>query len=150
MISRILEEDQTMLYNKWVSGIASRDLKGQAVTLDDIVSKYNNDVNGDKARPELPYPLTLFTDLIGEVYIKMRDMQEKINVANTYPIVKENENGKIALIRINKKAEEIKKILIAMTDDLGLITKGYGAPKGLTTEKPKIKSKNKQKFKNKS
>jgi len=122
----VLTEDQTMLYNKWVSGIATRDLKGQQVTMSDIIDKFNNDVNGDKAPPQLPYPLTLFTDSIGEIYIKLLEMQDKIVMAEDYPVVQENEFGKVALIRIRKKSEKMKRILIAMTNDLNLILSTYG------------------------
>ena len=52
----MFNEDTQMIYNRWVSGIASRDLKGQTLTVDDLIQKYSP--QGSTLAPKnLPYPL---------------------------------------------------------------------------------------------
>ncbi len=71
MKSPILFEDATMYYNKWVQGIASRDLASQKIGLKELIDKNDEHMdqspNTAKAEPVMPYPIPNAVSVLGEL-----------------------------------------------------------------------------------
>jgi len=66
----MFNEDSQMIYNRWVSGIASRELKGQTLTVDDLIQKYSP--QGSTLAPKnLPYPLDKIFESLADNFVKL-------------------------------------------------------------------------------
>lgn len=87
--------EEIMQYNKWVSGIASRELGSERVTLRDLfnksVNQYPNDVKADKV---MPYPIPSIIEQLGDLYINACNANNMFKTALNNPVVKENESAK--------------------------------------------------------
>lgn len=121
-----ISEDDTMMYNKWVQGIATRDLKGNNIVLSDLKqqSDSQNYTNSDVGAPnirlpkKLPYPLdTIYDDLAGFV-VAYSNILEKLKKGSENPITKEKDKEKYEqIIAEFKKVEIIIKDSVNMFDD---------------------------------
>jgi len=101
-----------MNYNKWVSGIASRELATQRVSLKDLFSKtvqqHPNDVKADKA---LPYPITNTIEQLGDLYIKAGNSIVLFKLALKNPVIQKNKDAKEKILNIINKMQQIVDIL---------------------------------------
>ena len=110
-----INEDSTMLYNKWVAGIAKRDLQPEVITVNDIVNRFRN--RYDKP-VQLPYPLDRILDFIGDLFIKCSDFRRQLAMSVNNPVIKDNKD-KIATVRaMNTKIQKIQDQLLTFTDEL--------------------------------
>lgn len=114
----VLSEDSAMLYNKWVSGIAKRDLQPEVITVDDIVNRFRNT---DKAPPILPYPLDKILDFIGDLFVKCADFRRTLASSVSNPLIKDSKNKIQAIRSLNEKIKKIQDILMSCTDELNKI-----------------------------
>lgn len=112
-MGNLLSEDNTMMYNRWVQGIASRDLNGQNVTLSDLKQTADNQnyTTSDVGSPRinlpdtLPFPLdSLYNDLAGFV-TNYTNITTKLTNALGNPSVNKRDKR-----RIEMTLEEFKKI----------------------------------------
>jgi len=104
--------EEILQYNKWTSGVASRELATQRVTLKDLFNKtvYQNpnDVRADKV---LPYPIPSTIEQLGDLYIKTGNSIQLFKQSLKNPIIQKNKDAKIKIISILKRLEIINKIL---------------------------------------
>lgn len=104
--------EEIMQYNKWVSGIASRELGSQRVTLRDLfdksVNQFPNDAKADKV---LPYPLPSVIEQLGDLYINACNASNMFKGALNNPVVKENESAKESIKIVAAKLDTIIKEL---------------------------------------
>lgn len=114
----VLSEDSTMLYNKWVSGIAKRDLQPEVITIDDIINRFRNT---DKAPPILPYPLDKMLDFIGDLFVKCADLRRTLASSVNNPIIKDSKNKIQAVRLLNEKIKKIQDELLSCTAELNKI-----------------------------
>jgi len=105
----LLSEDNQMMYNKWVSGIAKREAPADVITVDDVVNRFRNDLSG-RAPRQLPFPLTLLLDFIGNIFIQTADLRRTLVDSIHYPIIKDKEKRVKAVKILNKKMKEIQDI----------------------------------------
>jgi len=115
---RILFEDATSYYNKWVSGQAAREFATQKVSLKDIVKKNEEhseqSPNGAKAEPVLPYPIPNAVTALGEVSISLSNTLGLFRAALKNPTVQEHPETKAevttvinALLRASQEINEM-------------------------------------------
>jgi len=110
--------EEVMQYNKWVSGIASRELASQRVTLKDLfdksVNQYPNDAKADKL---VPYPLPSVVEQLGDLYINACNAKNMFKNSLTNPVIQENEPAKKYVIIVVKSLDiiinELKNIIHA-------------------------------------
>ena len=97
-----ISEDDKMMYNRWVQGIATRDLKGNNILLSDLKqqSGTQNYTNSDVGAPnyklpkKLPYPLdTIYDDLAGFI-VSYSNILEKLKRGAENPITKGKDKEK--------------------------------------------------------
>ena len=110
--------EEIMQYNKWVSGIASRELASQRVTLKDLFDKTTDQSpNNAKADKPLPYPLPSVIEQLGDLYINACNSQMLFKQALENPVVKKNETAKeqchFVLKKLNNIIDELKSIIDA-------------------------------------
>ena len=78
-----LFEDTTMAYNRWVQGIASRELTASRVGLSDILDDKKAKPLGSKVVKDIPLHPTLSKtpELVGTMLISLSNMEAKIRMA---------------------------------------------------------------------
>lgn len=113
-----LNEDSSMIYNKWVSGIAKRDLDSDVITVNDIVDRFRNRTEAPKI---LPYPLNYILDFLGELFVQSANLRRLLAQSINNPIVKENKEKILAVKEINEKMDKIQQIIFSVTEDLNKI-----------------------------
>jgi len=110
-----INEDSTMLYNKWVSGIAKRDLQPEVITVNDIINRFRN--RYDKP-VQLPYPLDKILDFVGDMFVKCADFRRQLALSVNNPVIKDSKD-KIQTVReLNTKIQKIQDQLLTFTDEL--------------------------------
>ena len=111
MKQRLLFEE-VMNFNKWVSGIASRELASQKVTLKDLFDKgVNQSLNSAKVDKVLPYPLPNVIEQIGELYLYTTNSKRLFKTALSNSVIKNNKAAKEKVIEIYKKLDQIEQII---------------------------------------
>ena len=114
----VLNEDSRMLYNKWVRGIATRELQPEVITIDDIVNRFRNNNN---APVVLPYPLDKFLDFIGDIFVKCADLRRTLGQSVNSPLIKDKVDKIQAVRRLNDKIQKIQDQLFSCTEELNKI-----------------------------
>jgi len=110
-----LWEDSSQMYNKWVSGIAKRDLQPELITVADIVNRFRNNSQAPKT---FPFPLENLLNLLGDIFIQCANTRRLLASSFSNPVIKDD-SGKIKAIReLNAKMDKIQNELIACTDAL--------------------------------
>jgi len=105
--------EEVMQYNKWVSGIASRDLSTQRVTLSDIFDTDKNpQIPGAvKAGNDLPYPLKNVMNQLGDLYVNSSNSVELFKQALNNPNIKFNDEAKEYVVFAIKKLTAIQNAI---------------------------------------
>lgn len=112
-----ISEDNTMMYNRWVQGIATRDLKGNNIMMSDLkkVSDTQNYTNSDIGYPfiqcpkKLPFPLDTIYDDIAGFLIDYSNIMEKLTRSLQNPVTTGEDRVKIE--DTIKKFKGIEKII---------------------------------------
>jgi hypothetical protein len=118
--TKMIKEDNQMMYNKWVSGIAKKEAPPEVITVDDIQNRYRNNFNY-RAPSQLPFPLNNFLDFLGNLFVKSADMRRTLGHAVHYPIIKEGENKIEAIKKLNEKLNRIQDIIYSCTEELNIL-----------------------------
>jgi len=123
MKKKLLFED-VMNFNKWVSGIASREFNPQHITLKDLFNKttdqHPNDATPDKP---LPYPLPNVIEQLGNLYVNAYNAKVLFDNALNNPVVQQNSSAKESVLYIkdelDKITESIKRIISVTKKPVG-------------------------------
>lgn len=114
----ILFEDATKYYNKWVSGIASREFATQRARFKDIIGKNadytDQSPNTAKADPVMPYPIPNAVAALGEIVTGTSSALAMFRAALKNPAIKDDKKARAEIIRIINTLKNI-------TDDLGTL-----------------------------
>lgn len=107
-----------MQYNKWVSGIASRELGSQRVTLRDLFDKSVNQSPDDaKADKALPYPLPSVIEQLGELFLNAENSMNLFKTSLNNPVIQKNPEAKKQVEFMVKKLDVVMKILKTLFRD---------------------------------
>lgn len=110
-----LNEDSQMLYNKWVRGIATRQLQPEIITISDIINRFRNNNQAPKV---LPYPLDKIVDFFGDIFVKCADLRRTLAQGAGSPLIKDKAE-KIKTIReLNQDIQEIQEKIFTCTEKL--------------------------------
>lgn len=118
--AKLLNEDNEMMYNKWVSGIAKREAPPEVITVADIQNRFRNN-SVYRAPAQLPYPLTNFLDFLGNLFVKSADMRRSLGIAVNYPLIKEGKDKVDAIKTLNEKLNKIQEIIYSCTEELNVL-----------------------------
>lgn len=113
-----LNEDSSMIYNKWVAGIAKRELDSDVITVNDIIDRFRNRTVAPKI---LPYPLNSMLDMLGELFVQAANLRRLLQTSVSNPLIKEKKEKIIAVRDINEKMDKIQQIIFSVTEDLNKI-----------------------------
>lgn len=99
----ILFEDATSYYNKWVQGIASRELGSQKIGLKDILKQneehLDQNPNFAKAGNEMPYPIPNAVSILGDVIVYTSNSLNLFRQSLKNPALKDKKaRGQVILI----------------------------------------------------
>lgn len=107
-MKRKLLFDEVMNYNKWTSGMASRELGTQRVTLKDLFDKNVSQFPDDaKAEKVLPYPLPSVIEQLGELYINAGNAKMLFKNSLNNPVIQNNKEAKEQVIIVVSKLSNI-------------------------------------------
>lgn len=107
-MKRKLLFDEVMNYNKWTSGMASRELGSQRVTLKDLFDKNVSQFPDDaKAEKVLPYPLPSVIEQLGELYINAGNAKMLFKNSLNNPVIQNNKEAKEQVIIVVSKLSNI-------------------------------------------
>lgn len=118
--STFLNEDSQNIYNKWVSGIAKKEAPSEVITVDDIINRYRNNSNY-QAPQDIPYPITLFLDFLGNLFIKTSELRHSLGKAVTFPIFKSSKKKIKAIKILNEKLKKIQEIIYSCSEELNAL-----------------------------
>lgn len=112
MKKKLLFEDATMYYNKWVQGIAGREFGTQRLRFKDIVNA-NQDhesqsPNTAKADNVIPYPLPNTVSIFGDLIIHTSNALTMFKSSLKNPAIKKNKQMEE---EINEIIDTLKKSL---------------------------------------
>jgi hypothetical protein len=110
--------EEVMNYNKWTSGIASRELATQRVTLKDLFDKtVDQDPNNARSDKPLPYPLPNVISQLGDLYINACNARMLFRASLENPVVQKNvaakEQIKTVIDKLSNIILELKQIFYA-------------------------------------
>jgi hypothetical protein len=117
---KILQEDDTKIYNKWVKGIAKQDAPSQVITVDDVINRYRNTLSYE-APKNLPHGLDKLLDQVGRIFGMCADVRLSLSKSLSNPVVNQHKHRVKAVKTINDKMEKIQEILFSTTEDMNKI-----------------------------
>ena len=105
--------EEILNYNKWVSGIASRELASQRVTLKDLFNNpyIDQNPNDSVADPVMPFPLQPVIEQIGNLYINACNAKELFKNSLVNPVIADNKIAKEVVKEIVGKLDAIIDII---------------------------------------
>jgi hypothetical protein len=115
---KVLFEDTVSYYNKWVSGLASREFNAQRLKFKDLFST-NHDLtdqspNDAKAGNVLPFPLPNIVSTLGDLTTNMSNSISAFSEALKHPNVKDDLKARkeieIILTALKKAQHEINQV----------------------------------------
>lgn len=110
-----LWEDSSMMYNKWVSGIAKRDLQPEVITVSDIVNRFRNNSQAPK---NFPFPLQNLLNLLGDIFVQCANTRRLLASSFSNPIIKDDAKKIKAIRQLNAKIDKIQNELFTCTEEL--------------------------------
>jgi len=110
-----INEDTSMIYNKWVSGIAKREFQPEVITVADIINRFRNN---QQAKKILPYPLNNILDFLGEIFVQCANLRGLLNQSFKNPVIKETSEKIKAIRSLNEKLDKIQNIIFSCTEEL--------------------------------
>jgi hypothetical protein len=117
---KILEEDDTKIYNKWVKGIAKQDAPSQVITVDDVINRHRNSLSYE-APKNLPYGLDNLLDQIGRIFGMCAEVRLSLSKSMSNPVINQHTYRIKAVNTINDKMEKIQEMLFSTTEDMNKI-----------------------------
>jgi len=119
----MFNEDTQMIYNRWVSGIATRELKGQTLTVDDLIKKYSPE--GAYLAPKtLPYPLDKIFESLADNFTKLSNSKMICEMSKNNPLIGSKKEKLAQLEQVIEKIQKAQKILEETVDPLNKILEG--------------------------
>lgn len=122
MKRNVLFEDAVNYYNRWVRGIASRDLATQNIKLKEILNKdtefADQHPNLSQADQQLPYPMDNSIAVLGNLAINVSNALTLYREALKNPALKENKKIKGEVILTIKALKRIQCIFGLLFDRL--------------------------------
>ncbi len=80
--SGVVFEDTTMAYNRWVQGIASRELGATQTPVRDLLDKKKSQMPGETNAPKTPHPILDNTpEIVGNAILALSCIQQKLKQA---------------------------------------------------------------------
>ncbi len=111
----ILFEDTVSHYNKWVQGIASRDLASQKIGFKDIVRKnethLDQNPNLSKAEPTMPHPIPNAVSVLGDLITQTSNAINLFRQSLRNPVLQNNKKAKAEISVILQELKLSMKVL---------------------------------------
>ena len=107
---KVIYEDLVQYANNWTSGTHSgSEIQPKKLTVMDILKQDTDDSN-HKSPVVLPHQLSTFVDQLGDVYVKIVELQQQVVKAYNTSLAKDTKNIKTDLQKIYKALEKQKKL----------------------------------------
>lgn len=118
MSKKVVFEDATMSYNRWVQGIASREQNSGKVTLFDLFDKQTRQFPGSqKEEVYIPPTLSNISTLLGNIVVNNANLQDKMRQTWSMPFCKEHKSHREIVKSAYEKMKQIDQIIQQITKD---------------------------------
>jgi len=107
---KMCEDAQMYSADRYVAGIASRDLKSNPVSLADLYGRQEQYPNKQNVARVTPSELTNIIDQLGQLYLVCENLFAKYNLALNNPTIKNKALLKLALLIVRKMYDATKKL----------------------------------------
>ena len=112
---KMCEDTQMVTGDRYVAGIASRDLKANPITLNGLFGNQGQNPNNVKVNRAVPFELTNVYDLSEHIFLCCDELYSKLSQANTNPTIKKKGLYlKFAKLLTKKIFELNKKLALAL------------------------------------
>ena len=104
-------EDTTMAYNRWVQGVASRELNATKVGMGDIIGKTSRP---DKPKKPLHPLLDKAPETLGGIVLNLNNLRQKIKLALDSNLARKERNKVILerlLVKVNRNLRFINSLI---------------------------------------
>jgi hypothetical protein len=108
------EDTQMYSGDRYVAGIASRDLKANPITLNSLYTKNLQNPNTVNVQRATPAELTNVFDLLGNIFLSCENLHTKINEAIGNPTIQKKTHLKYANMLIKNMYTIAKKVFIIL------------------------------------
>ena len=109
---KVINEDMSMMDNKWTSDPSRREHKPTVMTLFDIVKAYDRLKDSNhKAPVVMPYPTQFLVQDLGALYVKSEEIANALKNAAKNPLIGDNEDAMEATKRALMQTVVIRKAI---------------------------------------
>jgi len=106
-----LYEDATMpTGDRFVAGIANRELKNNPINMSNLFNKINQYPNEAKTNNAMPYELNTAADLVGQIVVSTENLYSQFSSALSNPSIENKKLIKMCLFFIKMIAYYTKKL----------------------------------------
>jgi len=122
MKKKVLFEDAVSMYNRWVSGQASREFGSIKMKYDDLIGTdkgyKTQSPNNARASNVLPYPIPNTVSILGDLISNTTSAINNFNIALKNPIVQKDKKAQKELELVvgclNNSLEELRQIFVVI------------------------------------
>jgi len=107
---KMCEDAQMYSGDRYVAGIASRELKSNPISIADLYGNQDQYPNKQNIARVTPSELTNILDLLGQLYLICENLFTKYNLALGNPTIKNKLLLKLALLIVRKMYAATKKL----------------------------------------
>lgn len=111
---KMCEDTQMYSGDRFIAGIASRDLKANPMTLNSLYSKNLQNPNNVNVQRVIPAELTNVFDQLGNIFLACENLHTKINEATNNPTIQKKTHLKYANILIKNMYIMAKKVFVIL------------------------------------
>ncbi|MBC8416824.1 hypothetical protein H8E06_00660 [bacterium] len=95
----------------------TRQQKATSVKISDMINGNSGHPNDQKAGTSWPEPMNSYQYDMGDLYLKLDNLEMKLNQIAHNPVMIDSKDNKIILKQLINKLDKIKKAIITMGDD---------------------------------
>ena len=95
----------------------TRQHKSQAVKISDMINGNSGHPNDAKAGTAWPEPMNTYQYDLGDLYLKLDNLEMKLNQIANNPVLKDTRDNKLILKQIVNRLDKIKGAILDMGED---------------------------------
>jgi len=116
-LTQFAEDQKQYAASPYHQDMQTRQSKPTSVKISDMIWSKSGHPNETKAGTALPEPMNTYQYDLGDLYLKLDNLEMKLNQIAHNPVVSDSRDHKMILKHVIQKLEKIKKAVISMGDD---------------------------------
>jgi len=116
-LSRFVEDSTMYAASPYHQDMQTRQNKPTSVRISDLINGNSGHPNDQKAGTAWPEPMNTYQYDLGDLYLKLDNLEMKLNQIANNPVLQDTRDHKLALKQIINKLDKIKKAILDMGED---------------------------------